>query len=511
MSFYSRRNYGWGGFAPQMSVAELEARAEQVAARIAKKEKRELKGVKLEGRTIAKTFWGKAWCDNIETYRDYAYRLERGRKYVRSGSVIDLVITKGHVQALVVGSERTPYRVSIDIRTMAKAKWDGLVKRMTGKISSLMALAAGKLPKEFLEDFCNVETGLFPKSGEITLSCDCPDGAVCCKHVAAVLYGIGARLDAEPELFFTLRGVDPQSIISSEAVVDTLTADASSELASSDLGDVFGISLDAEVVEPEDSGLACASVTSASKVCGDRNVAAPAGVTSVEVETARGGDIPVAAFFRETRKRFGLTQTEFAKRLGTNQATISAIERGGKNLRAAKLLDRVKMLAAEGETAEDGSPVVFRVAERKDVALILEFIRELADYEKMLNEVVATPELLEKWIFDERKAEVIFVLEGEREVGFALFFHNFSTFLGRAGIYLEDLYVRPECRGKGYGKALLKELARIAVERGCGRLEWWCLDWNRSSIDFYLSLGAEPMKDWTVYRIAGETLKKLAV
>ena len=154
--------------------------------------------------------------------------------------------------------------------------------------------------------------------------------------------------------------------------------------------------------------------------------------------------------------------------------------------------------------------VAFRKAGRKDVALILEFIRELADYEKMLDEVVATPELLEKWIFDERKAEVIFALEGEREVGFALFFHNFSTFLGRAGIYLEDLYVRPECRGKGYGKALFRELVRIAVERGCGRLEWWCLDWNKPSIDFYLSLGAEPMKDWTVYRIAGETLKRLA-
>ena len=154
--------------------------------------------------------------------------------------------------------------------------------------------------------------------------------------------------------------------------------------------------------------------------------------------------------------------------------------------------------------------VSFRTAERKDVELILKFIRELADYEHMLDEVVATPELLEKWIFDERKAEVIFALAGEREVGFALFFHNFSTFLGRAGIYLEDLYVRPECRGKGYGKALLKKLARIAVERGCGRLEWWCLDWNQPSIDFYLSLGAEPMKDWTVYRIAGEKLKKLA-
>ena len=342
MSWYSRRSHGWGGFAPQMTVAELEAKAAQVAARIAKKEKRELRGVKLAGRTIAKTFWGKAWCDNIESYRDYAYRLERGRKYVRSGSVIDLVIMKGHVEALVVGSERTPYSVSIDIRTMTKAKWDGLVGRMTGKISSLMALAAGKLPKELLEDFCNTETGLFPKSGEITLDCDCPDGAVCCKHVAAVLYGIGARLDAEPELFFTLRGVDPQSIISSEAVVDTLTADASSELASSDLGDVFGISIDGEV-SPE---------TAEEPVV--KQPQTPKLRPRYPEKSAVSADLNSQSFFKETRKRLGLTQTEFAKRIGTNQATISAIERGGKSFRAAMLLDRVKMLAAERQTA---SPV----------------------------------------------------------------------------------------------------------------------------------------------------------
>ena len=127
----------------------------------------------------------------------------------------------------------------------------------------------------------------------------------------------------------------------------------------------------------------------------------------------------------------------------------------------------------------------------------------------MLDQVVATPELLEMWLFDKKKAEVIFVLDGDTEAGFALFFHNFSTFLGRAGIYLEDLYVKPKFRGKGFGKGLLTELAGIAVERGCGRLEWWCLDWNKSSIDFYLSMGAEPMSDWTVYRIAGETLQKL--
>ena len=152
----------------------------------------------------------------------------------------------------------------------------------------------------------------------------------------------------------------------------------------------------------------------------------------------------------------------------------------------------------------------FRFAEEKDVSLILQFIKDLAEYEHMLEEVVATEALLTEWIFQKEKAEVIFVLEDGNEVGFALFFHNFSTFLGRAGLYLEDLYVKPEYRHKGYGKGLLKKLAQIAVERGCGRLEWWCLDWNQPSIDFYLSLGAEPMEDWTVYRIAGDALQKLA-
>ena len=154
--------------------------------------------------------------------------------------------------------------------------------------------------------------------------------------------------------------------------------------------------------------------------------------------------------------------------------------------------------------------MTIRYAERKDCALILQFIKELADYEKMLNEVVATPEILEEWIFDKQKAEVIFAMEGDTEVGFALFFHNFSTFVGRAGIYLEDLFVRPEHRGKGYGKGLLQQLAKIAVERGCGRLEWVCLDWNQPSIDFYKSLGAVPMDEWTIYRIAGPRLKAFA-
>ena len=151
-----------------------------------------------------------------------------------------------------------------------------------------------------------------------------------------------------------------------------------------------------------------------------------------------------------------------------------------------------------------------RFAEVGDTPLILGFIKELAAYEKMSDLVVADEALLSEWIFEKKKAEVIFAMEGGREVGFALFFHNFSTFLGRVGIYLEDLYVAPAYRGRGHGKALLCALARIAVERGCGRLEWSCLDWNKPSIDFYLSLGAEKMSDWTVYRVAGDTLRALA-
>lgn len=156
------------------------------------------------------------------------------------------------------------------------------------------------------------------------------------------------------------------------------------------------------------------------------------------------------------------------------------------------------------------SQVKFRYAEESDVTLILKYIKELADYEGLLNEVVATEEILHKWIFEKKSAEVLLGEVDGKPMGFALYFHNFSTFLGRAGIYLEDLYVRPEFRARGYGKAFLKKLAQIAVEEGCGRLEWWCLDTNKPSIDFYLSLNAQQMDEWTVYRIDGHTLTELA-
>ena len=159
---------------------------------------------------------------------------------------------------------------------------------------------------------------------------------------------------------------------------------------------------------------------------------------------------------------------------------------------------------------ERGRNMTFRFATEADCPRILDFIRGLAEYEKMTDQVVATEELLREWIFDKQKAEVLFAFDEGREVGFALFFHHFSTFLGRAGIYLEDLFVLPAYRGKGCGKGLLQKLAQITIERGCGRLEWSCLDWNQPSIEFYLSLGAEPMEEWTTYRLTGETLRAMA-
>ena len=162
-----------------------------------------------------------------------------------------------------------------------------------------------------------------------------------------------------------------------------------------------------------------------------------------------------------------------------------------------------------GEHSMNQNPA-FRYAQRNDLSVILSFIKGLAEYEHMSDQVVADEATLEKWLFDQPGAEVLLASADGIDVGFALFFHNFSTFLGRSGIYLEDLFVLPAYRGRGYGKAILKKLASIAVERECGRLEWSCLDWNQPSIDFYRSLGAVPLSEWTMYRVTGETLTKLA-
>ena len=235
----------WSPFTEYVPVAERRARAQHAAKKLAAKG-RAMHPVVIEGRTIARSFWGKAWCDNVENYRDFAYRLERGRSYVRSGAVIDLVIEPGAVKALVQGSMRRPYEATIRIDPLPPARWEAIKKKALGKVSSLLDLAAGRVPEELLRAFCDPRDGLFPARGEISFSCSCPDSARLCKHLAAVFYGIGARLDEDPALFFTLRGIDPGELLSATGAVDALTAAAGDapEIDASALGDVFGVDFD---------------------------------------------------------------------------------------------------------------------------------------------------------------------------------------------------------------------------------------------------------------------------
>lgn len=201
--------YEWG-WRPYVSAAE---RQRQAANKIAKLRKKghAVSPVVIEGRAIAKTFWGKAWCDNLERYSDFANRLPRGRTYVRNGSVIDLQITAGEIKALVSGSDI--YTVAVRVAPVTKARWKSICKDCAGAIDSLVELLQGRFSKGVMERICRQKTGLFPSPSEIKLSCSCPDWAEMCKHVAAVLYGIGARLDRQPELLFRLNQVDENDLI----------------------------------------------------------------------------------------------------------------------------------------------------------------------------------------------------------------------------------------------------------------------------------------------------------
>jgi uncharacterized Zn finger protein len=200
--------------------------------------------VVLEGRTIVKSFWGKAWCENLERYSDYANRLPRGRTYVRNGSVIDLQIAPGEIKALVSGSEI--YKVAVKVAPVAKARWQSICKDCAGAIDSLIELLQGRFSKGVMERVCQQKTGLFPSPNEIRLSCSCPDGAYMCKHVAAVLYGIGARLDRQPELLFRLHSLDEKELIAGagKALPQAKKAPAAGKvLGGEDLSALFGLDM----------------------------------------------------------------------------------------------------------------------------------------------------------------------------------------------------------------------------------------------------------------------------
>ncbi len=239
MSRYDRYDR-YSRFPKYVSVAERKQKAYKTAAKM---DKGDLSPVVLSGHKISNTFWGKAWCDNVESYQDYSNRLPRGRSYVRSGAVIDLKIAKGSITALVCGSGRTPYKIDITIEPLKKPRWEALKKQCLGRIDSLVSLVQGKLSHDTISLFCDRNTGIFPAPSEIKMKCSCPDSAGLCKHLAAVLYGIGARLDTDPKLFFVLRGIDETELINAD-VVDALTEGVTSEIDEASISAVFGVDFD---------------------------------------------------------------------------------------------------------------------------------------------------------------------------------------------------------------------------------------------------------------------------
>lgn len=234
----------YGGWKPYVPVAERRKKAEQLVARAIKAGKT-LSPVAPYRGAIAKTFWGKAWCDNLEHYSDYESRLPRGRTYVRNGSVIDLQITQGRIRAQVMGSSL--YEIEIDVAACPKKQWRALSAECASSIDSMVELLQGKLSAAVMGRICKPGTGLFPAPKDIKFGCNCLDWAAMCKHVAAVLYGIGARLDQQPELLFTLRGVDPADLVNSTGanLSGAGAGPASGKvLDNAVLGDVFGIDID---------------------------------------------------------------------------------------------------------------------------------------------------------------------------------------------------------------------------------------------------------------------------
>ncbi len=237
-------------FKPYVPVAQRRANAAKVAEKIAKKDGRALEPIKIDGRAIARTYWGKAWCDNLESYSDYENRLPRGRTYVRNGSVVDLRIKAGQIDALVSGSE--VYKIQITIDKLKPGPWTRIKADCSHSIKSVMKLLTGKLDKDVMERLARRDQGLFPSPKEIKMRCSCPDGAYVCKHVAATMYGVGARLDNEPELLFTLRDVDHLELISQAVSSENLDAALETEggetLEGQDLGAMFGIEMAPEFI-----------------------------------------------------------------------------------------------------------------------------------------------------------------------------------------------------------------------------------------------------------------------
>jgi len=303
-------------WAPYVSVDTKIRQATELARKQAKSKGRSPQPVTLTGHRIATTFWGKAWCDNLETWKDYDNRLPRGKTYLRNGSVVDLFVSKLHVDAIVAGSE--PYRISIKFTQLPDARWKKLRSECTSSIDSLLDLLAGKFSKGLMELLTSTRTGLFPAAGDMRMSCDCPDGSRCCKHLAAVFYAIGAKLDHQPELLFTLRGVDHQELVAHATSAENLDRELKSAgvgaLQTDDLGQLFGIDLATGAVEPDPAPAAMSETpTGSTKKRSKKQVAG----TTVQQQPPA---VPVAA--TETDSRPTQAARSNSRRKMTKQSSL---------------------------------------------------------------------------------------------------------------------------------------------------------------------------------------------
>ena len=292
----------YGGWAPYVPVAKRRAKAAREVNKLRKKGMK-IEPIEIQGRKIARTFWGEAWCSHLEKFSDYANRLPRGRTYVRNGSVCHLAISKGKIEAVVSGSSL--YKINIDITPLSAKKWKSVSKQCAGQIGSMLELLQGRFSDNVMAIVTDKNNGLFPSPSEINLSCNCPDWAEMCKHIAAVLYGVGARLDHQPELLFLLRNVDHEELITAELDIQSATSGKGKRrrLAGADLSDVFGIDME-EPVKPDRKN------------------------STVRKKTFT----PTAAAVKKLRKKFGMNASQFAKLVGVSPPTITNWEKGSGKL-----------------------------------------------------------------------------------------------------------------------------------------------------------------------------------
>ncbi len=318
-------HYGWKPYVP---VAKRRANAARKVKRLAKTGKK-IEPVEITGRKITHSFWGEAWCDHLEKFSDYENRLPRGRTYVRNGSVCHLGIGEGRIEAIVSGSEL--YDICINIQPLPANKWKLLRDRCTGKIGSLLELLQGRFSSQVMEVVTDREQGLFPKPDEIGMHCSCPDWATLCKHLAAVLYGVGARLDQHPELLFKLRGVDHGELISADLDISSATRGEGKRrrLASDDLSGLFGVEIDGA---PESATMPPKRRQTRKKESTNQ---------AVPVAVAAGDFIPSSDAVARLRKRFNMSRAEFARLVSVSAATIANWEKADRELR----LQRKTLLA----------------------------------------------------------------------------------------------------------------------------------------------------------------------